>query len=243
MRNLGCVDVVIWMVTQRSILQRIVITACAVMIPLAGCAQPERVPPQADYTIRRYRLVDRAVSPIETEPRFLEVSIPTQYLDTRILPPLPEGEARALFISIPSSVDAASRYFCRMTYSSPNPTGTVGEEFPVTESLAPRFGLPEGFHCRRGIDFEDRRMVSYYCEDPRARAEGGQLETRCHFENTTPTATCILSVRVPSRAYLDCEYAPRDVARIRTMADDLSERVETFIHRETTNDVSNGAPR
>lgn len=207
----------------------IILAATLGTLACAKVAAPKT--PALEQGVRHYRLVDRAVDPVEGAPPFLDVAIPAEYLDTRILPPFPEGETRALFISVPSSTVPDNRYFCRMTYSSPNPVGTVGQEFPIDAAIAPRFGLPEGFQCRKGFDFEDRRMIDYYCEDASARATGGQLETRCHFENPLPTAACILSVRVPSRAYLDCEYSPRDVSRVGEMASDLSIQVERFIRR------------
>lgn len=214
-------------------------TVCALASLTAGCAKPEQTQPVSESGVRRYQLVDRAVDPVAGEPRYLEISIPTEYLDTRILPPPPGGATRTLFVSIPSSLESPTRYFCRMTYSSPNPTGTLGEEFPVDPQLAPRFGLPEGFACRKGLDRADGRpmpaeYVSYYCEDPTVRARGGQLTTFCDLENTRPTATCVLGVRIPSRAYLDCEYSPRDVSHIRVMANDIAAILEPFVRRPST---------
>ncbi len=213
-----------------------------------GCAKPQPVQPAAVRSIRHYRLVDRAVNPIPGEPEFLEVSIPTEYLDTRILPPPAEGETRALFISVPSSLEPTARYFCRMTYSSPNPTGTVGDGFSVDLALAPHFGVPEGFDCRKGTDQVDGRpmppdYVQYYCEDPRVRESGGQLETFCRFENTRPTATCALATRIPSRAYLDCEYSPRDVSHIRTIAEDVAAIVEPLVRRPSASEPSGRMPQ
>lgn len=198
------------------------------LLALCCCAKAQEAAPSLDE-VRHYPLVDRAVDPVAGAPRFLDVAIPTEYLDTRILPPPAEGEARALFISVPSQIATGERYFCRVTYSSPNPSGPVGEMFAIDESIAPRFGFPEGFHCRHGFEFEDRRMVDYVCEDPRAREVGELLETNCHFENPLPSATCIVSVRIPSRAYLDCEYSPRNVSQIRAMAVEVSARVESFV--------------
>jgi hypothetical protein len=204
---------------------------------LIGCTNPTPIQNQSDPSVRHYRLVDRAVNPVPGAPRFLDVAIPSQYMDTRILSPPPEGVARALFVSAPSSLTSPDRYFCRMSYSSPDPIGTVGEWFPVDPSLAPRFGLPDGFVCRKGIHTSEgrpleSRYVDYYCEDPSVRAAGGQLETNCKFESSVPTATCLLAVRIPSRAYLDCEYPPTKASEIRTMAADVSERVESFVRRE-----------
>jgi hypothetical protein len=217
-------------------MRKVAIVASALMALSSGCARQEGNNSVADNSVRHYQLVDRAVSPVEGEPSFLKVAIPTEYLDTRILPPPPEGEARALFVSVPSSLESTRRHFCRMTYSSPNPSGTVGEGFPVDPYLARRIGLPSGFDCRKGIDRNEGRplppdMVTYYCEDPSLRASGGQLETSCHFYNTRPTATCLLSLRIPSRAYLDCEYPPSDVSNIRTMAEDMATSLEPFVRR------------
>lgn len=210
--------------------------AFALVTLACACVRPEDDPPVVENAVRHYHLLDRAVHPVAGEPRFLEIAIPTEYLDTRILPPPPEGETRALFVSMPSSLESPARYFCRMTYGSPNPTGTVGEGFPVDPELARRIGLPNGFDCRRGIDRVQGRpmppdMVTYYCEDPTARASGGQLETRCHFYNPRPTAICTLAVRIPSRAYLDCEYPPSEVSNIRTMAEDMASSLEPFVRR------------
>lgn len=221
---------------------------CALAALMVGCAKPEQARPVSDNAVRRYQLVDRAVSPVPGEPKFLDISIPTEYLDTRILPPPPEGETRALFVSVPSSNSPGRRHFCRMTYGSPNVAGALGREFPVDDALAPRFGLPDGFDCREGIHtLEGRplegRYITYYCEDPRLRAAGGQLQTWCHFESTVPTATCRLAVRIPSRAYLDCEYSPSEASHIRAMADDLSTSLERFVRRPSVHELPEGAPR
>jgi hypothetical protein len=221
-------------------------TLCALAALAVGCVKSEQAQPDSDNTVRHYQLIDRAVDPVAGEPRYLEISIPTGYLDTRILPPPPEGEARALFVSVPSSLASPARYFCRMTYSSPNPTGTVGQEFPVDPQLAPRFGFPEGFDCRRGISVNEGRalprdMVTYYCEDPTARANGSQLTTFCNLENMRPTATCIIGIRIPSRAYLDCEYSPIDVSSIRIMANDIAASLEPLVRRPSTIETTEGA--
>ncbi len=213
------------------------LTALAALMAAAcaSCAQGEQRNPNAEQgDVMHYRLLDRAVSPVPGAPASLNIAVPADLLDTRISSPPKQGDVRAVFVSIPSALAPSVRYFCRMTYSSPDPIGAVGDQFAVDETLARRFGLPDGFNCRRGADSADRRLVTYYCEDPRARLAGGQLETRCHFENPSPTATCIVSVRIPSRAYLDCEYAPRDVSRIRSIAETVSERADTFVRSSPT---------
>ena len=122
---------------------------------------------------------------------------------------------------------------CRMTYSSGSLLGPQGSSFEVDPSLNARLDVPEGFECRRGIAFQDPRMITYYCEDPLARASGGQLETSCNFENSIPTAACILSVRLNSRAYVDCTHSPGDAPRLRSIADEITREADAFFAAST----------